>query len=91
MLVELPLATLLLLGKLDVLPDEVDDHILEGLRLDTEHLLGLARVGKQSAARREAIVRQYALLDSFWEVLLGPLCSVLPLLRLWLVFVLACG
>ena len=38
------LATLLLLGELDVLPDEINSHFLEGLRLDTELLLRLARV-----------------------------------------------
>lgn len=46
LVLELILATLLLLDQLNVLPYKIDNHVLKGLRLDTKLLFCLTRVGR---------------------------------------------
>ena len=75
------LTLLLLIQQLDVLSDQVNDHVFERPRLDIELLLSLANVGADGNCWRRAIVRQQTLFNCLREVLLCVTLYVVPLFR----------
>lgn len=70
---------LLLLRELDILSDQVDNHLLKRPGLDVELLLGLARVALQDDTIRVAVGWEQATLDCLGEVLLSESVRVVPL------------
>jgi hypothetical protein len=70
---------LLLLRQLNVLPNQINNHLLERLSLDPKLLLSLADVTLQDRTRDNTVVGQQTALDSLREMLLSVLLGVVPL------------
>lgn len=69
----------LLLSKLDILPNKIDQHILERLGLDPQHPLRLARIALDGEAFQRGVVGEQAALNGGGEVFCRDGFGVFPL------------
>jgi hypothetical protein len=73
------LACTLFLRQLNILPNQVHNHVLERLQLDPQHLLDPAGIGFELKTCKGTVVGQQTLLDGLREVLCRVDFGVLPL------------